>query len=85
MDPACTSDADDRRGYEETANLEPDPARSYERAKPMKEYGQERLDAQPKRACCSPDQMIRAVHNAHESHQLNNETGCDAGASNPLP
>ena len=69
---------------EESANLEPDPARSYERAKPLKEYGQEGLDKEPSRRCCTPDQMIRAAHNAHEARQLNNESGCDMGASNPL-
>jgi hypothetical protein len=69
---------------EDSSDLEPDPARSYERAKPLKEYGDERLDCAPKRAAARPDEMIRAVHNAHASQQLNNETGCDAAASNPL-
>ena len=75
---------DDPLSPEDSADVEPDPARSYERAKPLKEYGQDRLDDPPHRRCCSPDQMVRAAHNAHESRQLNNESGCDMGASNPL-
>ncbi len=70
--------------YDESLLLEPDTARAYERASPIKEYGDERLDlahAPPARA---PDQMIRAVHNAHESHQLNSDAACDAGASCPI-
>ena len=76
QDPPLTPD--------ESAELEPDPARSYERAKPHKECGDGRLDATPNRTQARPDEMIRAVHNAHESHQLNNQTGTDAADANPL-
>ena len=65
-------------------DMEPDTARSYERAKPVKEYGDDRLDSQP---CCrphTPDRMIRAVHNAHESHQINDDGGCNAGDTCPI-
>jgi hypothetical protein len=84
---ASTTDGFDQAGplsFDESTHLEPDPARSYERASPQKEYGDERLDCQPARRCCSPDQMIRAVHNAHRSNQLNSDSSMDAGASNAL-
>lgn len=69
---------------DESAGLAPDPARSYERATPFEEYGHDRLDCTPAKPCCAPDQMIRAVHNAHQSHQLDGDSSCDAGASCPL-
>jgi hypothetical protein len=69
---------------DESAELEPDPARSYERAKPQKEYGDDRLDAEPNRPQRRPDEAIRAVHNAHGSRQINDESGTDAADSNPL-
>lgn len=85
MIPANPSASDDQRlDYEDSANLEPDPARSYERAKPLKECGEDRLDRAAAPPWAHPDEMLRAVHNAHDSHQLNNDSGCDAGASNPL-
>lgn len=69
---------------DESAELEPDPARSYERAKPHKEYGDERLDAEPNSPHARPDEMIRAVHNAHDGRQINDQSGTDAADSNPL-
>ncbi len=84
IDPTASIQDVEPMSLDDSANLEPDTARSYERAKPLKECGQEGLEKQPVRRCCSPDQMHRAAHNAHEARQLNNESGCDAGASNPL-
>ena len=69
---------------DESAELEPDPARSYERAKPQKEYGDDRLDAEPNRPPRRPDEAIRAVHNAHNGRQINDESGTDAADANPL-
>ena len=69
---------------DESAELEPDPARSYERAKPHKEYGDDRLDAEPNRPQPRPDEAIRAVHNAHNGRQINDESGTDAADKNPL-
>lgn len=66
------------------SDSEPDPARSYERAKPYKEYGDDRLEACPCPPCHAPDQMIRAVHNAHQGHQVNDESEVNAGDSCPL-
>lgn len=66
---------------DDTADFEPDPARSYERAKPYKEYGEDRLDCQDCPPSARPDRMIRTVRNAHESHQLNSESAVDAAAA----
>lgn len=54
-------------------NREPDPARSYERAKPEKEGGMGRLANDPSSNPQRPDQAGRAVKNAHPPRQTDGE------------
>ena len=50
----------------------PDPARSYERAKPEAESGMGRLDTNPHATPTGqPDKMSKAVKNAQEPRQIN--------------
>ena len=62
----------------------PDTARAYERADPFKETGHDRLDCPDCPPHRRPDEMIRAVHNAHESHQLNSDSQVSAIEANFL-
>jgi hypothetical protein len=67
-----------------TADDEPDPARSYERAKPEKEAGMGRLDNDVATPIDRPDQAEAPLRNAHAPHQLNAEDDLDARAAVPL-
>ena len=69
-----------------TEDLEPDPARSYERAKPEKEAGMGRMDDVTKGATPTnrPDHPERAADNAHPPRQLNAEDAVDARAGQNL-
>jgi hypothetical protein len=82
------------RIHEKTEDREPDPARSYERAKPEKEAGMGRLDNDAATPTDRPDQPEAAVRNIHPPRQLNADdqvvdvrSGAnpgDAGIRNPL-
>jgi hypothetical protein len=67
---------------EPTEDREPDPARSYERAKPEKEAGMGRMDDPAAAATPTdrPDLAEQAVHNAHAPRQLNADDVTDARA-----
>lgn len=54
-----------------TEDREPDPARSYERAKPEKEAGMGRLDSVKATPTNRPDRAKETVRNVHVPHQLN--------------
>ena len=71
---------------ERTEDREPDPARSYERAKPEKEAGMGRLDDAARGATPTdrPDRTEHAVPNVHSPRQLNAEEAIDASAAEPL-
>jgi hypothetical protein len=58
--------------------LAPDPASSYERAKPEKESGMGRLDNNKAVPTDSPDQTEDAVKNKQDLRQINAEEGDDA-------
>ena len=77
-EPALTQEELDRQ------RLAPDTARSYDRAEPFMETGHDRMDCPDCPPWRHPDEMIRAVHNAHESHQLNSESQVHAGEANRL-
>jgi hypothetical protein len=49
----------------------PDPARSYERAKPEAETGMGRLDVDPTPTSKKPDRIGHAVGNKQASKQIN--------------
>ena len=51
--------------------LAPDPARTYERAKPEKEAGMGRLDNNSGTPTCSPDCIEESVRQKQGSRQLN--------------
>ncbi len=51
--------------------LAPDPASSYERAKPEKEAGQGRLDNNTATPAKAPDSIHEAVKNKQELRQIN--------------
>jgi hypothetical protein len=55
----------------------PDPASSYERAKPEKESGMGRLDAPKGVPTDEPDQMEQAVGNEQEPRQINADDEVD--------
>lgn len=57
----------DRRSDE----LAPDPATSYERAKPEKEAGMGRLDNNPGTPAKSPDRIEKAVKHKQPLRQIN--------------
>ena len=70
-----------------TEDMEPDPARSYERAKPEKEAGMGRMDDVTKGATPTnrPDHPEkRAADNAHPPRQFNAEDAVDARAGQNL-
>jgi hypothetical protein len=62
----------------------PDTARVYERAKPEAEAGMGKLDKEKARPANSDDKMFEAVHNKHDSHQINAEDTINSSASAPL-
>lgn len=68
---------------ERTEDREPDPARSYERAKPEKEAGMGRLDDVTSGATPTdrPDRLEQAVTNAQPPRQLNADEVIDARAA----
>lgn len=55
----------------------PDPASSYERARPEKEAGMGRLDMPPAVPDAAPDREGQAVKNAQEPRQVNAEQTAD--------
>ena len=62
----------------------PDPARSYERAKPEAEAGMGRLDAEPNAAHTDhPDHIQDALDNAHPPRQLNSDDTTGAHRAAP--
>ena len=62
----------------------PDPARSYERAKPEAESGLGRLDNNEATPADEPNRQDQAVRNAHSSRQINShELGDDRDTSQP--
>lgn len=58
---------------ERTTPQPPDPARSYERAKPEAESGMGRLDNNPATPEQQPDQLEKAVGNTQPPRQINAE------------
>jgi hypothetical protein len=64
--------------------MAPDPARSYERARPEAESGMGRLDADPVTPVSRPDQMEKAVGNRQASRQINADDVTNA-SNGPLP
>lgn len=58
--------------------LAPDPATSYERAKPEKEAGMGRLDNNRATPANSPDKIERAVKNRQPLRQINADDVIDA-------
>lgn len=64
----------------------PDPARSYERAKPEAEAGMGRLSTPPRRPHESKDKQFNAVTNRQKPRQINNEDVVNAaGNAPPIP
>lgn len=63
--------------------LAPDPATSYERAKPEKEAGQGRLDNNPATPAAAPDQMEQAVENKQSLRQINAQDVVNGRARRP--
>ena len=61
----------------------PDPATTYERAKPEKEAGMGRLDNNPHRPHQTSDKMEEAVSNKQPSRQLNADDVVNSRAANP--
>jgi hypothetical protein len=61
----------DSASRHESENLAPDPATSYERAKPEREAGMGRLDNNRGTPTNSPDRMEQAVTPRQPSRQLN--------------
>ena len=61
----------------------PDPATTYERAKPEKEAGMGRLDNNPPRPHQTSDKMEDAVTNKQANRQINAEDVVNNRASNP--
>ena len=59
-------------------DLAPDPARSYERAKPEKEAGMGRLDNNPGTPTDCPDKIGHAVTHKQPLRQLNADDVIDA-------
>jgi hypothetical protein len=60
----------------------PDPARSYERAKPEAESGMGRLDNNKSTPTDDPDRMKQSVKNAQPPRQLNADETVDQNRSN---
>ena len=63
--------------------LAPDPATSYERAKPENEAGMGRLDNDVATPADCPDQMEQAVENKQQLRQINANDVVDGRARRP--
>lgn len=63
--------------------LAPDPATSYERAKPEREAGMGRLDCDPALPAHAPDQMEQAVEHKQPLRQINADDVVNGQARRP--
>ena len=75
--------AENSHAAPQTDDLAPDPATSYERAKPEKEAGMGRLDNNPGTPAKSPDRIESAVKQKQPLRQLNADDVVNAADGGP--